>query len=45
MSTTTAARGKGYAGRGGRRQEDECKANEGDRVRADEGTRARASVD
>ena len=40
-----AARGKGYAGRGGRRHEDECKANKGDGVRADEGMRARARVD
>ena len=32
-------------GRGGRWHEDECKANEGDRVRADKGTRARGRVD
>ena len=40
-----AARGKDYAGRGGRRHKDECKANEGGRVRAGEGMRARARVD
>ncbi len=45
MSTTAAARGKGYAGRGGQLHEDKCKANEGDRVRAGKGMRARSRVD
>ena len=45
MSTTAAARGKGYAGRGRRQHEDQCKANEGDRMRADKGKRAMARVD
>ena len=44
MSTTTAARGKGYAGGGGRRREGECKANEGKRARVDESTRTSARV-
>ncbi len=44
MSTTAAARGKGYVGGGGQWRKGECKANEGKRVRADEGTRARARV-
>ena len=46
MSTTVAARGKGYAGGGGRRCKGECEANEGkSRARAEEGTMARARVD
>ena len=44
MSTTAAARGKGYAGGGGQRREGECKANEGKRARVDKSTRARARV-